>query len=231
MNYRAVALSDATCSILKDIDAVTLLFEDENQRKFCLDSVSKETANNVINFSNNESHFIFIKDDVEKSSNLIDIEDVLFLKEFPLISEQEEIKVSKPLISKKSFGTDESKIVKNYIDKYVISDSIEESLTFEDMMSVLQKERFNIDSFKTLLSLTILIGRLKKELDSTISHNSLKLIVATKDKFLATLEEMFEFEDKQANIHSQFLYDVDLDSIKAISDDDFNQFNKVCMLE
>ncbi|EGQ2771588.1 hypothetical protein IO928_002506, partial [Staphylococcus pseudintermedius] len=154
-----------------------------------------------------------------------------FLKEFPLISEQEEIKVSKPLISKKSFGTDESKIVKNYIDKYVISDSIEESLTFEDMMSVLQKERFNIDSFKTLLSLTILIGRLKKELDSTISHNSLKLIVATKYKFLATLEEMFEFEDKQTNIHSQFLYDVDLDSIKAISDDDFNQFNKVCMLE
>ncbi|HDU1390592.1 TPA: hypothetical protein REV55_002467, partial [Staphylococcus pseudintermedius] len=143
----------------------------------------------------------------------------------------EEIKVSKPLISKKSFGTDESKIVKNYIDKYVISDSIEESLTFEDMMSVLQKERFNIDSFKTLLSLTILIGRLKKELDSTISHNSLKLIVATKYKFLATLEEMFEFEDKQTNIHSQFLYDVDLDSIKAISDDDFNQFNKVCMLE
>ncbi|EKH7753962.1 hypothetical protein OJ625_RS12715, partial [Staphylococcus pseudintermedius] len=135
------------------------------------------------------------------------------------------------LISKKSFGTDESKIVKNYIDKYVISDSIEESLTFEDMMSVLQKERFNIDSFKTLLSLTILIGRLKKELDSTISHNSLKLIVATKYKFLATLEEMFEFEDKQTNIHSQFLYDVDLDSIKAISDDDFNQFNKVCMLE
>ncbi|HCA7010788.1 TPA: hypothetical protein K8001_002440, partial [Staphylococcus pseudintermedius] len=134
-------------------------------------------------------------------------------------------------ISKKSFGTDESKIVKNYIDKYVISDSIEESLTFEDMMSVLQKERFNIDSFKTLLSLTILIGRLKKELDSTISHNSLKLIVATKYKFLATLEEMFEFEDKQTNIHSQFLYDVDLDSIKAISDDDFNQFNKVCMLE
>ncbi|EGQ0380123.1 hypothetical protein G5I90_002432, partial [Staphylococcus pseudintermedius] len=133
--------------------------------------------------------------------------------------------------SKKSFGTDESKIVKNYIDKYVISDSIEESLTFEDMMSVLQKERFNIDSFKTLLSLTILIGRLKKELDSTISHNSLKLIVATKYKFLATLEEMFEFEDKQTNIHSQFLYDVDLDSIKAISDDDFNQFNKVCMLE
>ncbi|HCS9855408.1 TPA: hypothetical protein LQO20_002288, partial [Staphylococcus pseudintermedius] len=131
----------------------------------------------------------------------------------------------------KSFGTDESKIVKNYIDKYVISDSIEESLTFEDMMSVLQKERFNIDSFKTLLSLTILIGRLKKELDSTISHNSLKLIVATKYKFLATLEEMFEFEDKQTNIHSQFLYDVDLDSIKAISDDDFNQFNKVCMLE
>ncbi|MDE9915296.1 hypothetical protein O0H48_12655, partial [Staphylococcus pseudintermedius] len=196
-----------------------------------LDSVSKETANNVINFSNNESHFIFIKDDVEKSSNLIDIENVLFLKEFPLISEQEEIKVSKPLISKKSFGTDESKIVKNYIDKYVISDSIEESLTFEDMMSVLQKERFNIDSFKTLLSLTILIGRLKKELDSTISHNSLKLIVATKYKFLATLEEMFEFEDKQTNIHSQFLYDVDLDSIKAISDDDFNQFNKVCMLE
>ncbi|EIX6334017.1 hypothetical protein MKT83_002406, partial [Staphylococcus pseudintermedius] len=129
------------------------------------------------------------------------------------------------------FGTDESKIVKNYIDKYVISDSIEESLTFEDMMSVLQKERFNIDSFKTLLSLTILIGRLKKELDSTISHNSLKLIVATKYKFLATLEEMFEFEDKQTNIHSQFLYDVDLDSIKAISDDDFNQFNKVCMLE
>ncbi|HDU1302599.1 TPA: hypothetical protein REV53_002270, partial [Staphylococcus pseudintermedius] len=128
-------------------------------------------------------------------------------------------------------GTDESKIVKNYIDKYVISDSIEESLTFEDMMSVLQKERFNIDSFKTLLSLTILIGRLKKELDSTISHNSLKLIVATKYKFLATLEEMFEFEDKQTNIHSQFLYDVDLDSIKAISDDDFNQFNKVCMLE
>ncbi|EKH7766071.1 hypothetical protein OJ622_RS11610, partial [Staphylococcus pseudintermedius] len=115
--------------------------------------------------------------------------------------------------------------------KYVISDSIEESLTFEDMMSVLQKERFNIDSFKTLLSLTILIGRLKKELDSTISHNSLKLIVATKYKFLATLEEMFEFEDKQTNIHSQFLYDVDLDSIKAISDDDFNQFNKVCMLE
>ncbi|HDT9057389.1 TPA: hypothetical protein REF59_002277, partial [Staphylococcus pseudintermedius] len=161
----------------------------------------------------------------------IDIENVLFLKEFPLISEQEEIKVSKPLISKKSFGTDESKIVKNYIDKYVISDSIEESLTFEDMMSVLQKERFNIDSFKTLLSLTILIGRLKKELDSTISHNSLKLIVATKYKFLATLEEMFEFEDKQTNIHSQFLYDVDLDSIKAISDDDFNQFNKVCMLE
>ncbi|EGQ1635640.1 hypothetical protein EF789_12020 [Staphylococcus pseudintermedius] len=162
---------------------------------------------------------------------MIDIENVLFLKEFPLISEQEEIKVSKPLISKKSFGTDESKIVKNYIDKYVISDSIEESLTFEDMMSVLQKERFNIDSFKTLLSLTILIGRLKKELDSTISHNSLKLIVATKYKFLATLEEMFEFEDKQTNIHSQFLYDVDLDSIKAISDDDFNQFNKVCMLE
>ncbi|EGQ3163759.1 hypothetical protein HG930_001914, partial [Staphylococcus pseudintermedius] len=114
---------------------------------------------------------------------------------------------------------------------YVISDSIEESLTFEDMMSVLQKERFNIDSFKTLLSLTILIGRLKKELDSTISHNSLKLIVATKYKFLATLEEMFEFEDKQTNIHSQFLYDVDLDSIKAISEDDFNQFNKVCMLE
>lgn len=99
------------------------------------------------------------------------------------------------------------------------------------MMSVLQKERFNIDSFKTLLSLTILIGRLKKELDSTISHNSLKLIVATKYKFLATLEEMFEFEDKQTNIHSQFLYDVDLDSIKAISEDDFNQFNKVCMLE
>ncbi|MDE9915298.1 hypothetical protein O0H48_12675, partial [Staphylococcus pseudintermedius] len=196
-----------------------------------LDSVSKETANNVINFSNNESHFIFIKDDVEKSSNLIDIEDVLFLKEFPLISKQEEIKVSKPLISKKSFGTDESKIVKDYIDKYVISDSIEESLTFEDMMSVLQKERFNIDSFKTLLSLTILIGRLKKELDSTISHNRLKLIVATKDKFLETLEEMFEFEDKQTNIHSQFLYDVDLDTIKAISDDDFNQFNKVCMLE
>ncbi|EJE4540121.1 hypothetical protein CRB11_002384, partial [Staphylococcus pseudintermedius] len=115
--------------------------------------------------------------------------------------------------------------------KYVISDSIEESLTFEDMMSVLQKERFNIDSFKTLLSLTILIGRLKKELDSTISQNSLKLIVATKYKFLATLEEMFEFEDKQTNIHSQFLYDVDLDSIKAISEDDFNQFNKVCMLE
>ncbi|HDV5983498.1 TPA: hypothetical protein RJJ26_002324, partial [Staphylococcus pseudintermedius] len=126
---------------------------------------------------------------------------------------------------------DESKIVKDYIDKYVISDSIEESLTFEDMMSVLQKERFNIDSFKTLLSLTILIGRLKKELDSTISHNRLKLIVATKDKFLETLEEMFEFEDKQTNIHSQFLYDVDLDTIKAISDDDFNQFNKVCMLE
>ncbi|EGQ2713674.1 hypothetical protein H7N39_002340, partial [Staphylococcus pseudintermedius] len=53
----------------------------------------------------------------------------------------------------------------------------------------------------------------------------------TKYKFLATLEEMFEFEDKQTNIHSQFLYDVDLDSIKAISEDDFNQFNKVCMLE
>lgn len=104
-----------------------------------------------------------------------------------------------------------------------------EAMTIDEVKSIIKKimiVKDNNDSILLLLSLTILIARLKKEIHGEYSYNDLLRLLKDKETFCKELKQLSESDEVNSLINAKFLYN-NLIYPDAINDDEFNRFSNV----
>ena len=211
--YSRLKLKDATRSMISNNDKVLMTLEDENINILHIET-DINTADTLIQHFSNQHH-VFIKDNIkEKNKKFI-------YKQLPMLIEDRqqldfENNINQPINN--HFTNLYSEITD--IEKY------SESLSVNEVKTYISEFDFKSKEIIELISITILVSRLIKEIENVFTFDNLLELISSKEKLISTINEISNRDDLFNYSNASFLFE-EWNNINSIDDSTFDEFKKL----
>ena len=222
--YSRLKLKDATRSMISNNDKVLMTLEDENINILHIET-DINTADTLIQHFSNQHH-VFIKDNIKEKnkkshSKNIKLTDLFIYKQLPMLIEDRqqldfENNINQPINN--HFTNLYSEITD--IEKY------SESLSVNEVKTYISEFDFKSKEIIELISITILVSRLIKEIENVFTFDSLLELISSKEKLISTINEISNRDDLFNYSNASFLFE-EWNNINSIDDSTFDEFKKL----